>query len=73
MTANYALSGGSIKVDPTVFDASLKGRNTRSGERIYHVPDAQHYERTRISPGKGERWFCSEREARAVGWRKSKR
>ena len=51
----------------------IKGNISRSGERIYHVPDAQHYERTRISPGKGERWFCSEREARAAGWRKSKR
>ena len=54
-------------------DCRIKGNVSRSGERIYHVPGAQHYERTRISPGKGERWFCSEREARAAGWRKAKR
>ena len=51
----------------------IKGNVSRSGERIYHVPGAQHYERTRISTGKGERWFCSEGEARAAGWRKAKR
>ena len=51
----------------------IKGNVSRSGERIYHVPGAQHYERTRISPAKGERWFCSESEARAAGWRRAKR
>ena len=51
----------------------IKGNVSRSGERIYHVPGAQHYEGTRISPGKGERWFRSECEARAAGWRKAKR
>ena len=51
----------------------IKGNISRSGERIYHVPGGQHYERTRISPGKGERWLCSESEARAAGWRRAKR
>ena len=51
----------------------IKGNVSRSGERIYHVPGAQHYERTRISPAKGERWFCSEAQARAAGWRRAKR
>lgn len=27
----------------------------------------------RISPHYGERWFCSEAEARAAGWRKARR
>ena len=51
----------------------IKGNVSRSGERIYHVPGAQHYERTRISTSKGERWFCSEAQARAAGWRRAKR
>ncbi|WP_456299102.1 sunset domain-containing protein [Marivita geojedonensis] len=25
-----------------------------------------------MSPTKGERWFCSEAEARAAGWRKAR-
>jgi hypothetical protein len=31
------------------------------------------YDKTRISPNKGERWFCSEDEARAAGWRRARR
>ena len=52
----------------------IKGNiSRRSGERIYHVPGQEYYAATRISPGKGERWFCSEAEARAAGWRRAKR
>lgn len=55
-------------------DCVIKGNvSTRSGERIYHVPGGQYYDRTRISPAKGERWFCTEQEAMAAGWRPSKR
>ncbi len=31
------------------------------------------YSRTRINVAKGERWFCTEEEAQAAGWRRSKR
>ncbi len=51
----------------------IKGNISRSGERIYHVPGGQYYDRTKISPAKGERWCCSEAEAEAAGWRRSKR
>ena len=51
----------------------IKGNVSSKGERIYHVPGGQDYERTRISTAKGERWFCTEAEARAAGWRASKR
>jgi len=51
----------------------IKGNIARDGERIYHVPGGQYYERTRIDPAKGERWFCTEAEARAAGWRRSRR
>jgi hypothetical protein len=43
------------------------------GERIYHAPGGEYYSRTRIDTAKGERWFCSEAEARAAGWRRSRR
>ena len=45
----------------------IKGNISRDGKRIYHVPGGQYYKRTRISPSKGERWFCSEAEARTRG------
>jgi hypothetical protein len=50
----------------------IKG-NISSNGRIYHVPGQEHYDRTRISPSKGERWFCSESDARAAGWRRARR
>ena len=45
----------------------------KTGERIYHLPGQSFYDQTVISPGRGEAWFCTETEARANGWRKSKR
>ncbi len=54
-------------------DCLIKGNISRSGERIYHVPGGAFYKRTKINESKGERWFCTESEARAAGWRASKR
>ena len=51
----------------------IKGNISRKGERIYHVPGGQWYGRTRIDTGRGERWFCTEAQAMAAGWRKSGR
>lgn len=31
--------------------------------------DAPEHDRTQVDPAKGERWFCSKREALAAGWR----
>ena len=52
---------------------SIKGNISSSGEKIYHVEGGQYYNRTKITPKKGERWFCSEGDAKKNGWRKSKR
>ncbi|WID97521.1 hypothetical protein QO058_04435 [Bosea vestrisii] len=43
-----------------------------SGERIYHLPGQSFYAETTIKPWRGERWFCSEAEAQAAGWRRSR-
>jgi endonuclease YncB( thermonuclease family) len=52
---------------------SIKGNiSFTTGERIYHVPGQIYYSVTRINTSKGERWFCSEAEARAAGWRRSR-
>jgi hypothetical protein len=51
----------------------IKGNiSTKTGERIYHLPGQRWYDETKITPGKGEAWFCTEAEARANGWRKSR-
>ena len=54
-------------------DCRIKGNISRKGMRIYHVPGGQSYAKTRIDTAKGERWFCTEAEARAAGWRRAKR
>ncbi|MGZ2483157.1 hypothetical protein ACVITL_001680 [Rhizobium pisi] len=65
MTAPFAnFSGG----------CNIKGNvSIGSGERIYHVPGQEYYDETKISPQYGERWFCTEAEARAAGWRRAGR
>jgi hypothetical protein len=36
------------------------------------VPGGRFYDRTKINEGAGERWFCSEEDALAAGWRRAK-
>ena len=54
-------------------ECAIKGNINDHGERIYHIPDSRWYGRTKISPEKGEQWFCTEDEAKAAGWRAPKR
>lgn len=44
-----------------------------TGEKIYHLPGQEFYASTTIDTSAGERWFCTEAEARAAGWRKSQK
>ncbi len=51
----------------------IKGNINDKGERIYHVKGkSPSYDATKIDESKGERWFCSEAEAQAAGWRAPK-
>lgn len=50
----------------------IKGNISSSGEKIFHSPGQAHYERTKISLDKGERWFCSAADAVKAGWRAAK-
>ena len=47
----------------------IKGNINERGDRIYHVPGSRSYEPTRIDESRGERWFCTERDAQSAGWR----
>ena len=49
----------------------IKGNIGSKGDRIYHMPGGRWYDRTVITASKGERWFCSEGEAKAAGWRRA--
>ncbi|WP_395517728.1 thermonuclease family protein [Pseudorhizobium flavum] len=46
----------------------IKG-NISKGGQIYHAPWSPWYNKTKVSLEKGERWFCTEREAIDAGWR----
>lgn len=48
---------------------NVKGNINGDGERIYHVPGSPSYDDTAIDESRGERWFCTEAQARAAGWR----
>jgi hypothetical protein len=50
----------------------IKGNINSKGERIYHVPGGRSYTNTVIDTTRRERWFCSEVEAQAAGWRPAK-
>jgi len=45
----------------------IKGR-VRSGARTYVLPSSPSYDSIELKPARGERWFCSEDEARDAGW-----
>jgi endonuclease YncB( thermonuclease family) len=47
----------------------IKGNINGDDKRIYHVPGSRSYDDTVIDSSRGERWFCSEGEARRAGWR----
>lgn len=52
----------------------IKGNvDQQSGELLYHVPGSLFYSTTVVEPGQGDRWFCTEAEAQALGWKRSKR
>mgnify|MGYP000728184890 CR=1 FL=1 len=51
---------------------TIKGNiSISTGKKLYHLPGMEDYKSTRIDPAKGERWFCTESEAIANGWRKA--
>lgn len=47
---------------------AIKGNITKHG-RIYHMPWSPWYGQIKIEAAKGKRWFCTESEALAAGWR----
>lgn len=76
-TAAFLGAGGYTVLPSAITNAfnpscKIKGNiSINSGERIFHVPGQHYYAATKIRPDYGERWFCSEAQARAAGWRKA--
>ncbi|MEK9135121.1 MAG: thermonuclease family protein [Patescibacteria group bacterium] len=53
-------------------NCTIKGNISSSGEKIYHIRGCGSYNVTKIDEARGERWFCTEKEAVTTGWRKAK-
>lgn len=49
----------------------IKGNISANG-RLYHLPGQRYYDQTTVTPSKGERWFCTEADAEAAGWRRAR-
>lgn len=74
--ATFMATGGYALMPREFYDpaCNIKGNiSINNGQRIYHVPGQEYYLDTVIRSDYGERWFCSEAEARAAGWRKARR
>lgn len=71
--AQKVLLSGSASPNAPSPACAIKGNVNRKGERIYHEPGQMHYDAVNMKRGSGKRWFCSEAEAEAAGWRKAKR
>jgi cold shock CspA family protein len=55
-------------------NCEVKGNiSVSSGQKIYHIPGMEDYVSTVIDEEAGEKWFCSESEAIAAGWKKAPR
>ena len=54
--------------EPPSKACAIKGNISKSG-RIYHIPGSKWYSRTKIDQRRGERWFCSIKDAVKAGWR----
>lgn len=53
-------------------ECTIKGNVNRDGERIYHMPGQRNYAQVNMHDS-AKRWFCSEAEAQAAGWRRAAR
>ena len=40
------------------------------GDRLYYVPTDQAYQSVAVELSKGDRFFCSDEQARQAGWRR---
>ncbi|MGD1927947.1 MAG: cold-shock protein [Leptolyngbyaceae cyanobacterium] len=66
---NETTSAITATVNP---DCVIKGNiSHNTGRKYYHLPGMEDYANTKIDPSWGERWFCTEAEAKASGWTKA--
>lgn len=61
-----------ISPKPVNSKCVVKGNiDPASYDKFYHLPGCQHYQETIINLAFGDSWFCSEKEAKAKGFKKA--
>jgi micrococcal nuclease len=65
------VSKGEVAKNEASGECNIKGNISTSNEKIYHMSGCGSYAKTTIDESRGERWFCTEAEAQAAGWRKA--
>jgi len=50
----------------------IKGNIDRLDKRWYHLPSFRHYETTEVNLRHGDRWFCTEKDAQAAGFKRAR-
>jgi endonuclease YncB( thermonuclease family) len=64
----YRAKAWAARAETAPDGCAIKGNVTPSGH-IYHMPWSPWYDKVRITGHSNKRWFCSETEAIAAGWR----
>ena len=53
-------------------ECKIKGNiDPATYEKFYHLPGCKHYEQTVVDLSRGEKFFCSEKEAKIAGFTKA--
>jgi micrococcal nuclease len=59
-------------VEPSDPDCLIKGNiSQHESGLVYYLPDCDNYKTTKIDPARGEKYFCTEKEAQEAGFRKA--
>jgi len=58
--------------DPKLGGCIVKGNLGTMDKRWYHLPGFRHYKQTVVNLDKGDKWFCSEKEAIKAGFVKAR-
>lgn len=72
LTAQKTLLAPASAAEAPSQDCIIKGNVNRNGEHIYHLPGQMAYGKINMKRSE-KRWFCTEAEARAAGWRPAAR
>lgn len=57
--------------EPFSDECVIKGNISKNFTKDYFLPGCPNYKRVKVDPRKGEKWFCTEEDAREDGWQKS--